>query len=61
MATPFPSHTIGSRMWTDADDALNGSLVHRGYESQKVTGPNYIQPLDFSDGVGCETGMKAHV
>ncbi|KAI0408346.1 aspartic peptidase domain-containing protein [Xylaria palmicola] len=49
------------RMWVDSEDAIDGSLVLGGYDTQKVIGKNYTQPLDFSDTTGCWTGMKVHV
>lgn len=49
------------RMWVDAADAMDGSLIFGGYDSQKVIGKNYTQPLDYSDTNGCWTGMKVHV
>ncbi|KAI3341186.1 acid protease [Ustulina deusta] len=49
------------RMWVDPKDAIDGSLVLGGYDTQKVIGRNYTQPLDFSDATGCWTGMKVHI
>ncbi|KAJ8119739.1 hypothetical protein ONZ43_g3375 [Nemania bipapillata] len=49
------------RMWVDADDAMDGSLVLGGYDSQKVIGKNYTQRLDYSDTTGCWTGMRVNV
>ncbi|KAJ8130410.1 hypothetical protein O1611_g3216 [Lasiodiplodia mahajangana] len=49
------------RMWVAAEDAIDGSIVFGGYDTQKVIGTNYTQPLDFSDRTGCWTGMKVRV
>jgi hypothetical protein len=42
------------RLWVD--NPIDGSLVLGGYDSNKVIGQNYTQPLDYSG--GCWTGMK---
>ncbi|KAI1245677.1 hypothetical protein MGN70_012569 [Eutypa lata] len=49
------------RMWVDADDALDGTLVLGGYNQDQVFGANFTQPLDYSDDTGCWTGMKVHI
>ncbi|KAI1171737.1 aspartic peptidase domain-containing protein [Nemania sp. FL0916] len=49
------------RMWVDPEDAMDGTLVLGGYDSQKVISKNYTQPLDFSNATGCWTGMKVHI
>ncbi|KAI0444574.1 aspartic peptidase domain-containing protein [Xylaria telfairii] len=49
------------RMWVDPEDAIDGSLVLGGYDTQKIIGKNYTQPLDYSDTTGCWTGMKVQV
>jgi len=56
---------IGSKVWSIfwgrmwVDDAIDGSLVLGGYDSDKVIGNNFTAPLDYSDKTGCWTGMKA--
>lgn len=48
------------RMWTETG-AMDGSVVLGGYDSDKVIGRNYTQPLDYSEETGCWTGMKVTV
>ncbi|KAF9877571.1 hypothetical protein CkaCkLH20_04706 [Colletotrichum karsti] len=45
------------RMWT-TNNNIDGSLVLGGYDSEKVTGKNFTQRLDYSEATGCWTGMK---
>ncbi|KAH8666479.1 aspartic peptidase domain-containing protein [Xylariales sp. PMI_506] len=47
------------RMWVD--DALDGSVVVGGYDTQKTIGDNYTQALDYSDATGCWTGMAVTI
>ncbi|KAH8167523.1 hypothetical protein CIB48_g685 [Xylaria polymorpha] len=49
------------RMWVDPEDAIDGSLVLGGYDTQKIIGKNYTQPLDYNDATGCWTGMRVQV
>lgn len=48
-------------MWVDPEDAIDGSLVLGGYDTQKIIGKNYTQPLDYNDATGCWTGMRVQV
>lgn len=48
------------RMWTDVG-AMDGHVVLGGYDQEKVIGPNFTQPLDYSEETGCWTGMKVTI
>ena len=50
------------RMWTGSKDTdMDGSVVLRGYDQEKVLGNNVTQPLDYTEDTGCWTGMKVTV
>lgn len=48
------------RMWTGNAD-MDGSIVLGGYDKEKVIGKNFTQRLDYSEDVGCWTGMKVTI
>ncbi|KAJ0370495.1 hypothetical protein COL26b_010065 [Colletotrichum chrysophilum] len=58
---------LGSRVWSIfwgrmwSNNNIDGSLVLGGYDSEKVTGKNFTQRLDYSESTGCWTGMKVTV
>ncbi|KAK3293761.1 aspartic peptidase domain-containing protein [Chaetomium fimeti] len=48
------------RMWTGSAD-MDGSIVLGGYDQEKVIGRNFTEKLDYSESMGCWTGMKVTI
>ncbi|KAH6848028.1 aspartic peptidase domain-containing protein [Chaetomium sp. MPI-CAGE-AT-0009] len=48
------------RMWTGSAD-MDGSIVLGGYDEEKVIGQNFTERLDYSEGMGCWTGMRVTI
>ncbi|EAQ84250.1 hypothetical protein CHGG_10654 [Chaetomium globosum CBS 148.51] len=45
------------RMWTGSAD-MDGGIVLGGYDKEKVIGKNFTAQLDYSENMGCWTGMR---